>query len=174
MVTYLRGNIFETAAQVITNTVNCAGVMGAGLALEFKNRFPKMFDDYKIRCKKNEVIPGVPYLWEDNSVQILNFPTKRHWKENSLITDIEDGLKYLAIHYQEMGLQSIALLPLGCGLGGLDWQVVKPLVEKHLGGLPDLEVYVYEPSLKSEKTDSRDRNYSSQKVGRDKAAASPL
>jgi O-acetyl-ADP-ribose deacetylase (regulator of RNase III) len=151
LVTFVRGNIFESSAQVITNTVNCVGVMGAGLALEFKNKFPTMFDGYKIRCQKKEVTPGVPYLWENDSAQILNFPTKRHWKESSLIGDIEDGLKYLAANYQKMGLQSMALPPLGCGLGGLDWQDVKPLVEKYLGPLPDLEVYVYEPALASEK-----------------------
>ncbi len=145
MVTFKRGDIFNSSAQVITNTVNVVGVMGAGLAFEFKNRHPQMFSDYKKRCEASEVKPGKPYLWEDDHSQILNFPTKRHWKDPSRIEDIEAGLKYLAQNYQHMEIESIAIPPLGCGLGGLKWSDVRPLIEKYLGPISDLEVFVYEP-----------------------------
>lgn len=106
--------------QTITNTVNCVGVMGKGLALEFKRHFPDMFRDYAERCRKGAVVPGKPYTYRDMlGVTILNFPTKRHWREASRLADIEDGLDYLADHYQEMGITSLAMAPLGCGNGGL-------------------------------------------------------
>jgi len=96
MITYLEGNIFDSPAQVITNTINCVGVMGKGLALEFKNRFPLLFQDYKKKCEEGHVKPGTPYLLENDEVQVLNFPTKRHWKEKSYLEDIDQGLQYLA------------------------------------------------------------------------------
>lgn len=145
MVTFVTGDIFKSSAQVLTNTVNCVGVMGKGLALQFKSRYPRMYEDYKFRCNQGEVKSGEPYLWEDDFVQILNFPTKRHWRDRSLLQDIEDGLKFLAESYVRMGIQSLALPPLGCGLGALNWSDVQPLIVKHLGAIPDLDVYVYEP-----------------------------
>ena len=145
MVTFVKGDIFKSPAQVLTNTVNCAGIMGKGVALEFKNRYPQMFGDYKSKCDQDNVKPGQPYLWEDDSAQVLNFPTKRHWRDNSLLQDIEDGLKHLANSYEQLGIQSIAIPALGCGLGGLKWSEVQPLIVKYLGSLPDLDVYVYEP-----------------------------
>ncbi|MBK8202577.1 MAG: macro domain-containing protein [Bdellovibrionales bacterium] len=145
MVTFVKGDIFKSPAQVLTNTVNCVGVMGKGVALEFKNRYPQMFNDYKAKCDQGNVKPGQPYLWEDDSAQVLNFPTKRNWRDNSLLQDVEDGLKHLASSYEQMGIQSIAMPALGCGLGGLKWSEVQPLIVKHLGALPDLDVYVYEP-----------------------------
>jgi O-acetyl-ADP-ribose deacetylase (regulator of RNase III) len=144
MITYKTGDIFQTNAQVITNPVNCVGVMGKGLALAFKERFPDLFNDYVSRCERREVQPGKPYLWENDKVQVLNFPTKRHWKENSRLEDIEAGLKYLAENYAELGISSLALPPLGCCLGGLDWAQVKILIDKYLGPIDDLDVYVYE------------------------------
>jgi O-acetyl-ADP-ribose deacetylase (regulator of RNase III) len=145
VVTFVRGDIFSSPAQVLTNAVNCVGVMGKGIALEFKNRFPQMFDDYKTKCNLGQVKPGQPYLWEDDSAQVLNFPTKRDWRDGSLLQDVEDGLKYLADSYGQLGIQSLAMPPLGCGLGGLKWSDVQPLIVKHLGAIPDLDVYVYEP-----------------------------
>lgn len=145
MVTFVKGDIFKSPAQVLTNAVNCVGVMGKGVALEFKNRYPQMFNDYKLKCDQGKVKPGQPYLWEDDSAQVLNFPTKRHWRDQSLIQDIEDGLKYLATSYEQMGIQSIAMPALGCGLGGLKWSEAQPLIVKYLGDLPDLDAYVYEP-----------------------------
>lgn len=159
MVTFVKGDIFKSPAQVLTNTVNCVGVMGKGVALEFKNRYPQMFSDYKLKCEQGKVMPGHPYLWEGDSAQVLNFPTKRHWRDNSLLQDIEDGLKHLAKSYEQMGIQSLAMPALGCGLGGLNWSVVQPLIVKHLGALPDLDVYVYEPknvSILAGDVDGRD------------------
>lgn len=156
MITYKTGNIFNSSAQVITNTVNCVGVMGKGLALAYKKQFPEMFEDYKARCSENMVKPGVPYLWENDSVQILNFPTKRHWKQNSLLNDIEMGLKYLSKNYRDMGISSLALPPLGCGLGGLNWADVKNLINKYLGPLEDLDVYVYESTESKSETPDKD------------------
>jgi O-acetyl-ADP-ribose deacetylase (regulator of RNase III) len=156
MVTFTSGDIFNSAAQVITNTINTVGVMGAGLALKFKNRFPQMFEDYHQRCANGKVKQGEPYLWEDENVQILNFPTKRHWQEPSRLEDIEAGLKYLASNYQTMSIQSLALPPLGCGLGGLNWDQVRPLIDRYLGGLSDLEVFVYEPAQVQQKSIDRE------------------
>lgn len=159
MVTYVKGNLFKSPAQVLTNTVNCVGVMGKGVALEFKNQYPKMFTDYKSRCNLDQVKPGIPYLWEDTKSQILNFPTKRHWRESSLLQDIIDGLKYLAENYDRMSIQSIAMPALGCGNGGLNWNDVKPQIDKYLGSIPDLDVYVYEPQkITSISTDSEQLN----------------
>ena len=162
MVTFVKGDIFQSPAQVLTNTVNCVGIMGKGVALEFKNRFPKLFNDYRQKCDNGQVVPGKPYLWEDESTQILNFPTKRHWRDNSLLQDVEDGLKHLASSYEQMGLQSIAMPALGCGLGGLSWSDVQPLIEKYLGAIPDLDVYVYEPQSAStiKVEDGKKKSYS--------------
>lgn len=160
MIIYKTGDIFKSNAQVITNTVNCVGVMGKGLALAYKKKFPEMYNDYKNRCDRGEVNPGTPYLWENDSIQILNFPTKRHWKQKSFLSDIEEGLKYLSKNYDELGISSIALPPLGCGLGGLNWNDVKNLINKYLGPLDDLDVYVYEQSeSKSEFDDSENQSW---------------
>ena len=144
MITYKSGDIFQSSAQVITNTVNCVGVMGKGLALAYKNKFPEMYQDYKMKCERGDVRPGQPYLWQNEKVQILNFPTKRHWNQNSKLSDIEAGLKYLSENYADMGISSLALPPLGCGLGGLAWPDVKNLINKYLGPIEDLDIYVYE------------------------------
>jgi len=144
MITYKNGDLLNSSAQVLTNTVNCVGVMGKGIALQFKNNFPEMFEDYKKKCDKGEVKLGQPYLWDNGKVQILNFPTKGHWKENSQLESIEAGLKYLAENYEVMGINSVSLPPLGCGNGGLNWKDVKNLINKHLGRLDMLDVYVYE------------------------------
>jgi len=145
MVTFVKGNIFDSPAQVLGNTVNTTGVMGKGIALDFKQRFPAMFEDYVKRCKQGNVQLGKPYVWEDDRVQILNFPTKSHWKSRSQLKDIETGLQYLVAHYDDWGIASMALPPLGCGNGGLRWEDVRSLIEKYLGAIPDLEVFVYEP-----------------------------
>ena len=161
MITYKTGDIFKSSAQVITNTVNCVGVMGKGLALTYKNKFPEMFQEYKSKCDRGEVNPGKPYLWEDEKIQILNFPTKRHWKQNSLLADVEEGLKYLANNYAQIGISSIALPPLGCGLGGLNWSDVKNLINKYLGPIEDLDVYVYEKQeAKSLSDDEKNESWS--------------
>ena len=168
MIAYLKGNIFDAPAQVITNAVNCVGVMGGGIALQFKERLPDLFRDYAARCEAKQVRIGVPYLFENDTIQVLNFPTKNDWRNQSRLEDIELGLKYLASNYGAMGIYSIALPALGCGLGGLEWKDVKPLIEKHLGSLPDLDVLVYEPldesAKKTRKTGSKDAQTSDEGI----------
>lgn len=139
----LIGDLFESRAKTLVNTVNCVGVMGKGVAEQFKLRFPAMFEDYKSRTDRKAVRLGEPYLYRDQSgVQIVNFPTKDHWRSPSRLTDIERGLDYLAAHAAEWGIVSIALPPLGCGNGGLEWSEVGPLIYRKLHGLPiDVEVY---------------------------------
>jgi O-acetyl-ADP-ribose deacetylase (regulator of RNase III)/uncharacterized protein YwgA len=141
----LVGDILQSASQTLINTVNCVGVMGKGIALEFKNRFPEMYADYLGRCKRGEVKPGLPYIYRSLlPPQIINFPTKDHWKSVSKVTDIERGLKHLLAHYQEWGVQSLAIPPLGCGNGQLEWRVVGPLIYRYARQL-DVPVEMYAP-----------------------------
>lgn len=139
----LIGDIFTSNAQTLVNTVNCVGVMGKGVALEFKKRFPAMCSDYEFRCSRKDVQLGEPYLYQDiTGLKILNFPTKGHWRSASRLADIESGLEYFSKHYLEWGITSIAMPPLGCGNGGLDWSEVGPLIYRKLHALPiDIEVY---------------------------------
>jgi hypothetical protein len=117
--------------------------MGKGVAEQFKLRFPAMFEDYKIRTDRKAVRLGEPYLYRDQSgARIINFPTKGHWRSPSRLADIERGLTYLVARVSEWGITSIALPPLGCGNGGLEWSEVGPLIYRKLHGLPiDVEVY---------------------------------
>ncbi|MGA4246942.1 type II toxin-antitoxin system antitoxin DNA ADP-ribosyl glycohydrolase DarG [Ralstonia nicotianae] len=141
----LIGDMFASRAQTLVNTVNCVGIMGKGVAQEFKRRFPAMFDDYKARCDRNMVRLGEPYLYRDLSgLWVLNFPTKDHWRSPSRLRDVEAGLDYLASHIQEWGIESIAMPPLGCGNGGLDWAEVGPLIYRKLAQLP-ISVELYAP-----------------------------
>ncbi|MXV12222.1 Appr-1-p processing protein [Xanthomonas sp. LMG 8992] len=137
------GDLFASHAQVYTNAVNCAGIMGKGIAQAFKRRYPAMFEDYAVRCREGRVRIGEPYLYQDVSgLRILNFPTKRHWRSPSRLEDIAAGLDYLAAHLGEWDVRSLALPPLGCGNGGLDWEDVGPLIYRTLAHLPvDIEVY---------------------------------
>ena len=139
----LIGDLFESQAQTLVNTVNCVGVMGKGVAEQFKQRFPAMFEDYKSRIDPKTVRLGEPYLYRDLSgLQIVNFPTKDHWRSPSRLADIEHGLDYLVAHIAEWRIPSVALPPLGCGNGGLEWSEVGPLTYRKLHELPiDVEVY---------------------------------
>jgi len=150
----LIGDLFASNAQTLVNTVNCVGIMGKGVALEFKKRFPRMAADYADRCSRGEVKLGEPYLYTDETgMRIVNFPTKGHWRSTSRLTDIEEGLDYLAAHAVEWGLTSLALPLLGCGNGGLDWTEVGPLIYNKLHRLPvDIEVYAPYGTPKSELT----------------------
>ena len=139
----LVADIFQSKVQTLINTVNCVGVMGKGIALEFKERFPQMYEDYIHRCERKEVRLGEPYLFQSLILpQIINFPTKDHWKSLSRIEDIEQGLKYLLVHYKEWGITSLAIPPLGCGNGQLEWRMVGPLIYKYVKqmGIP-VEMY---------------------------------
>jgi len=136
------GDLFESDAQTLVNTVNCVGVMGKGVALEFKKRWPKMFEDYEQRCQLKQVRLGEPYLYRDGTRNVINFPTKDHWRSTSRLADIERGLDYLVAHADEWGVKSLALPPLGCGNGGLEWAEVGPLIYRKLHKMPfDVEVY---------------------------------
>ena len=136
MLKIVHGNIFESQMQTLTNPVNCVGVMGAGLALEFKRRYPKMFTAYQLQCTRKELMAGELRLFKESNRWILNFPTKINWRQPSRLEYIEQGLVRLARDYQSMGIESIALPPLGCGLGGLKQDDVLRLVRQYLGELP--------------------------------------
>jgi O-acetyl-ADP-ribose deacetylase (regulator of RNase III)/uncharacterized protein YwgA len=141
----LVGDILKSKAQTLINTVNCVGVMGKGIALEFKKRFPEMFEDYIKKCDREEVKLGVPYLYKTLfPPQIVNFPTKDHWKSVSRINDIERGLQYILSHYKEWGITSLAIPPLGCGNGQLEWRAVGPLIYRYVNQM-DIPVEMYAP-----------------------------
>jgi O-acetyl-ADP-ribose deacetylase (regulator of RNase III) len=142
MITYLKGDIFNSPAQVITNAVNTEGIMGKGIALEFKNRYPGMFSIYKEKCEKGEFSVGKLILCREKGKTIMLFPTKTTWKKKSEISIIETGLKKFADNWDRMGISSVAFPKLGCGLGGLDWDVVHNLMEKYLRNIP-IAIYIY-------------------------------
>ena len=139
----LIGNMFESNAKTLVNTVNCVGVMGKGVALEFKKRYPDMYKDYTVRCKAHHVRPGEPYLYRSFSENsVLNFPTKDHWRSSSKLSYITDGLSWFVDNYDRLGITSIAFPPLGCGNGGLTWEIVGPIMYHYLNPLPiDIEIY---------------------------------
>ncbi len=135
----------RSKAQTLINTVNCVGIMGKGIALEFKEHFPEMFEDYLQRCERKEVRLGEPYIFRSLfGHQVINFPTKDHWKSLSKIADIEKGLEYLLAHYKEWGITSLALPPLGCGNGQLEWRQVGPMIYKYAKQM-DIPVEMYAP-----------------------------
>lgn len=138
---YSRDSIFNQNVQTIVNTVNCVGVMGAGIALECRLRYPEMFEDYIYRCQRKEVGIGKPYLYPYENLWILNFPTKLHWINKSKLEWIEEGLKYFRDNYKSGGIKSIAFPKLGCDRGGLDWEEVNNLMREYLENL-DIDVYI--------------------------------
>ena len=141
----LIGDLFASQAQTRVNTVNCVGIMGKGVAQEFKKRYPTMFEDYAARCERGRVRLGEPYLYRDKSgTLIVNFPTKDHWRSPSRLSDIERGLDFFVQHYIEWGVKSAAFPPLGCGNGGLSWEEIGPLIYGKLGRL-NIDVEVYAP-----------------------------
>jgi len=147
-VTTLVGDLFKSRAQTWVNTVNCVGVMGKGIALGFRDRFPEMFRDYERRCEEGRVRLGEPYLYRPKDGKlpwIINFPTKQHWRAVSTLSDIESGLKYLVEHCREWGVESLAVPPLGCGNGQLDWEIVGPTLYRYLARL-DIPVELYAPA----------------------------
>jgi len=139
---YVKGDIFESKALVIVNTVNCKGVMGKGLALAFKQRYPEMFLVYQEECKTGKIRIGRPSLYKESTPWILNFPTKDNWKANSKIEYLEKGLEYFIANYKKVGIKSIAFPKLGAQNGKLSWDDVGPLMAKYLGNL-DIDIYIY-------------------------------
>ncbi len=149
MITLKRGNLIETDAEALVNTVNCEGFMGKGIALQFKKALPENFKAYERACRAGEVQTGRMFVFPTghmlNPKYIINFPTKRKWRENSRLEYIETGLKDLIQVVQRLNITSIAVPPLGCGLGGLDWRVVKPLIEQAFAEVPSVQVTLFEP-----------------------------
>lgn len=145
MVDVLIGDLFESKAQTLVNTVNTVGVMGKGIALEFRRRFPDMYADYVVRCQRHEVMLGRPYLFKrPQAPWILNFPTKKHWRSPSELDAILSGLRYLLEHYRGWAITSLAVPPLGSGQGRLEWRVVGPILYRQLSQLV-IPVELYAP-----------------------------
>ena len=144
MIQYIRGNLFTSNAKVLVNTVNTVGVMGKGIASDFKKYYPEMFKEYKNRCDTNNLNIGDLYLYKTSNKWILNFPTKEHWRSPSKLEYIEKGLQKLVKDSTKLQINDIAMPKLGCGNGGLDWESeVKPIVEKYLKKSP-INVSIYE------------------------------
>jgi O-acetyl-ADP-ribose deacetylase (regulator of RNase III) len=154
MMEFTTGDILDATTEALVNTVNCVGIMGRGIALQFKNDFPENFKAYEMACKRHEVQPGRMFVYSTELMNgpkfIINFPTKRHWRGKSRIEDIEAGLLALRYEIESRQIRSVAIPPLGSGLGGLDWKQVRPLIERTLQGLDDVRVIVYEPGLSTE------------------------
>jgi O-acetyl-ADP-ribose deacetylase (regulator of RNase III) len=150
MIEIVQGNILEADAEAIVNAVNCVGVMGKGLALQFKKTHPANFQAYRRECAAGQVHPGQMFIYAtgrmDKPKYIINFPTKRHWRDRSRYDDIQAGLTSLVEDVGRLGIGSIAVPPLGCGLGGLEWTEVRPLIAAAFNQLPDVRVLLYEPT----------------------------
>lgn len=150
MLKLVKGDILKADAEALVNTVNCVGVMGRGIALQFRKAFPENFKAYKSICDKKQLQPGMMFVYDlnrfENPRYIINFPTKRHWKGKSKIEYIETGLEALVQEVITHNIKSIAIPPLGCGLGGLDWVQVRQTIEKTLTALPNVKVLLYEPA----------------------------
>ena len=149
MITFKQDDIFNINSEALVNTVNCVGIMGRGIALQFKQKFPENFKQYEIACKHKEVVPGKMFVYSTSNIHtpkfIINFPTKRHWRDSSYIEDIEIGLISLKEVIIKNNIKSIAIPPLGCGLGGLNWNIVKEKIKLALQELSDVEITVLEP-----------------------------
>lgn len=145
MITYVKMNIFESPAQVIVNTVNTVGVMGKGIAKQFKEFYPEMFMEYQRFCELKLLEVGKLWIYKTENKWNLNFPTKKHWRNPSKIDYIEEDLQKFVANYKEKGIRSISFPPLGCGNGGLNWEKeVKPLMEKYLKNL-DIDIFIHVP-----------------------------
>lgn len=144
------GDILRADAEALVNTVNCEGVMGRGIALQFKKAYPANFEAYRRACERGEVRPGAMFMHETDQLTnprfIINFPTKRHWRSKSRLADIEAGLEALVYEIAARKIRSIAMPPLGCGLGGLDWRDVRPRIERALAVLPEVRAIVFPPA----------------------------
>lgn len=148
MIRYVQGDILQADSEALVNTVNCVGVMGRGIALRFKEAFPANFKAYAVACRRGEVQPGRLFVFDTGRLTkpryIINFPTKRHWCGKSRLEDIEAGLAALVEEIRSRRIRSIAIPPLGSGLGGLDWAEVRPRIERALAALPEVEALVFE------------------------------
>ena len=159
MINHTLGDISRADAEAIVNTVNCVGIMGRGVALQIKKEFPKNFKAYKVACERGEVQPGKMFVFETNMFTnpkyIINFPTKKHWRNKSRMEDIESGLEALVNTVQRYEIRSIAIPALGSGNGGLDWNKVRPRIETALRVIPSLQVTIFGPDSALVKPRSR-------------------
>ncbi|MCK4826958.1 macro domain-containing protein, partial [bacterium] len=150
MIVHATGNLLQSGAEALVNTVNCIGYMGKGIALQFKKAFPENFKAYQRACKVGKVKPGNMFIFETgtmtNPKYIINFPTKRHWREKSRVQYIEAGLDALIKDVQRLGIRSIAVPPLGAGYGGLDWPIIRPTIEEKFTDASAVRVLLYGPS----------------------------
>lgn len=150
MITFKKGNLLAADAEALINTVNTVGVMGKGIALQFKKAFPDNYGIYKKACDKGAIEPGHMFIVDRKSLTnphyIINFPTKRHWRGKSKLEDIKNGLISLVEDVKKLGIKSIAVPPLGCGLGGLPWNQVYSLMEDAFNKLPEVDWLVFEPA----------------------------
>lgn len=146
MITYVQGGFFTSPAAVLVNTVNTVGIMGKGIAKEFKAIYPEMFESYQLACERGELTIGTLQFYRFEHKSVLNFPTKQHWKQKSRVADIEAGLITFVEQYERLGINTIAFPQLGCGNGELDWESqVRPLMENYLDPLPiDIYVHIYD------------------------------
>ena len=144
MLTYVEDiSLFKSPAQTLVNTVNTAGVMGKGIAAEFKRLYPKMYKQYRKICQEGKLEIGKLFIYRTPNKIIVNFPTKKHWKEKSRVEYLELGLRKFVDYYSDYGISSVSFPQLGCGHGELDWVCqVKPVIEKHLNDLP-IPVYIH-------------------------------
>jgi O-acetyl-ADP-ribose deacetylase (regulator of RNase III) len=146
-----RGNLLDADVEALVNTVNTEGVMGKGIALQFKRAFPAMFKDYARAAKRGDIRLGHIHVWATNSLTgpkwVLNFPTKGNWRAKSRLSDIESGLDDLVSVVRTLGIQSIAVPPLGCGNGGLEWSKVEPLIRHAFDSLPEVDAWVFAPDV---------------------------
>ncbi|MBI2378718.1 MAG: macro domain-containing protein [Deltaproteobacteria bacterium] len=146
----ITGDILRADVEALVNTVNCVGYMGRGIAAQFKKSFPANFKQYEATCKRNELKPGMMLVHETGTLTnpryVVNFPTKRHWRGKSRLEDIEAGLVALVREVEARGITSVAVPPLGCGLGGLDWKDVRPRIERAFATVEGVRVVVFEPS----------------------------
>jgi O-acetyl-ADP-ribose deacetylase (regulator of RNase III) len=149
MVELMRGDILKARADVLVNTVNCVGFMGRGIALQFGKAFPEVLKAYESACERGEVQPGKVLSYDLNRFEqpywVINVPTKRHWRGKSRMEDVDAGLAALVAEVRRLGVKSVAVPPLGCGLGGLDWNDVRPRIERAFEVLPHVQVLLYEP-----------------------------
>jgi O-acetyl-ADP-ribose deacetylase (regulator of RNase III) len=143
MLMYRRTSLLESTAQTLVNTVNCVGIMGKGVAREFKTRDPLMFETYQQLCKEKKLAPGKLWLWRGSEFWTLNFPTKIHWRNPSKIEWIEAGLQKFVSGYSRLGIREASFPRLGCGNGGLNWNEVRPMMEEYLSALP-IDVYIHD------------------------------
>lgn len=152
MMRFTKGNLLEADVEAVVNTVNTAGVMGKGIALMFKERYPDIFKEYAAACRQDEVQVGSMFVTETNELTgprwVIHFPTKKHWRAPTKLEWVEEGLRDLRDVIVRNEIRSIALPPLGCGNGGLEWSVVRGIVERTLSELDDVEIVVYEPTSK--------------------------